>query len=141
MRITSILLLFLLWGEHTLGQSLDVCPTLPANSGLKWNYTEGPDFDICRAMEGDVQVFGVYLGNAPSFRPDKKQRGESGGIGKYKVTWHSMPSQDTSRPIGKQTLIQLNQKPGMDVAHIWITAKDAKEMSRMLAVFKQVNFK
>lgn len=113
-----------------------MCPTLPADSGLKWKYTGGPDFGVCHAMQGDVQVFGIYSGNHPSFRPDEKLRGEAGEVGKYKVTWQSMPSQDASRPIGKQTIVQFKRHPGMDVAHVWVTAKDTAEMKRTLALLK-----
>ena len=53
------------------------CPNLPADAGLTWKQNNGPDFVVCRAMRGDVQVFGMYFGNNPSYRHPEKDKAET----------------------------------------------------------------
>jgi len=140
MKVAAALFACLLAG-HAYGQSSDLCPRLPANAQLKWSVSRGPDFDVCRAMRGTQQVFGVYLGNHPSFRPSEYKPAGAGKIGKYEVVWYEVPSDDKSRPISRQTLLRLGQTPGADMAHVWIHAANDGELSAALAVLQGVEFK
>jgi hypothetical protein len=52
-----------------LARSVESGSTLPTDSGLEWVYHEGPDFDVCYAIEPATkdQAFGIHLGNFPKF--------------------------------------------------------------------------
>lgn len=141
MRVATCILTSLLSVGYAHGQSAEVCPKLPADAQLQWSYTKGPDFDVCQAMRGKQQIFGVYLGNHPSFRPVEGLRAEKGKIGKHDVTWYNVPSTDASRPISKQTLLTLSQRPDAQVAHVWVLGANANELNQGLAILQRVQFK
>ena len=142
MKPILLILLFLSCAGNALSHSVENCPNLPADSELIWSYTQGPDFEICRAMRGDRQVFGMYLGNHPKFRPNDRQRAEKGKIGKYEVLWYNKePSKDSTRPISKQAIFNLGQRPDAEMAHVWFNAADIEELNQTLAILQLISFK
>ena len=70
-------------------RSVEYCPELPAHSGLVWEYLEGGDFIGCIATRrsGGARVFGVYLGQHPSFIADPSRRRAKGTIGGTAAHW------------------------------------------------------
>src|SRR5690606_11508395 len=78
-------------------RSVEVCPTLPEEAGLEWTYHEGPDFDVCYAnvRGSDNLAFGIYLGSAPSFHPERAARIGKGKVAGRRVTWHSQEQSDS----------------------------------------------
>lgn len=70
-------------------RSATYCPELPARSGLVWEYLEGGDFIGCIAtrQSDKVRLFGVYLGQHPSFVADQSKRKAKGIVGGRAVHW------------------------------------------------------
>ena len=141
MRLVALILSCLLWFSHVHGQSARVCPTLPSDAQLQWSYSQGPDFDICRAMRGTQQVFGMYMGDHPKFRPDDRQRAEKGTIGGFEVIWYNVPTSDASRPISRETLLRLGLRRSSEVFHFWILAVSADELRQTFAILERIQFK
>ena len=70
-------------------RSVEYCPALPAQSGLVWEYLEGGDFIGCIAirLSDNARLFGVYLGQHPSFNTDPSKRRAKGTIGGRAAHW------------------------------------------------------
>lgn len=70
-------------------RSVAYCPELPARSGLAWQYLEGGDFIGCIAVrESDqTRLFGVYIGQHPSFISDPSKRRAKGIVSARTTHW------------------------------------------------------
>ncbi len=123
-------------------RSVEVCPTLPVASGLEWTYSEGPDFDVCRAHApgSEDQAFGLYLGNAPSFHPDHATRIGKGKVGGRRVIWYRLEQDSSNSAFSRQTLLTLDRKWGY-VAHIWVVADTEQQLLDRLSVLERIGFK
>jgi len=117
-----------------------ICPHLPAKSGLTWKHTTGPDFDVCRAMRGDQQVFGVYLGQHPSYLHEEKNKAETSHIGPYEVTWYNASPDEKQGAYARDTLISFGESESDGVAHVWISAANAEEFAATLKILEGVTF-
>jgi len=108
---------------------------------MVWTYSEGPDFDVCRASApGSEEIaLGIYLGNAPSFLPVRATRIGRGKVAGRRVTWHRMDSSDSGSTFSRQTLT-LSRKWGY-VAHVWVGAETQQQMLDRLAVLERIAFK
>ena len=120
----------------------DSCPTLPENSGLTWTYQQGPDFGVCyAALQGSSSsVFGIYLGNYPSFHPERATALDKGNVGGKQVIWYRQDQTDDNSPFARQTLLMLDGQSGF-VAHIWVTADTDKQLKDRLAILERITFK
>lgn len=141
MRLVALVLLCLLWSSCAIGQSARVCPTLPADAQLQWSYSQGPDFDICRASRGKQLVFGLYMGNHPNFHPDERQRAEKGVIGGFEVVWYNVPSNDAARPIARATLLPLGLRRSSEILHFWAFAENLDELQRTFSILQRIQFR
>ena len=142
MRHSWLFGLLFLVAPLAAARSVDVCPTLPTESGLAWSYDEGPDFDVCRAAPSgtDAQAFGIYLGNHPSFHPARATRIGKGKVAGRRVTWYRQDVGEDSSAFARQTLLMLDRKWGY-VAHIWVHANTEQELQERLLVLERIAFK
>jgi len=127
---------------HASARSVEVCPALPADSGLEWTYSEGPDFDVCRASApgSESLAFGVYVGNHPSFHPKRSNRIGKGKIAGRRVTWYRQEPGDSDSAFFRQTVLTLDRKWGY-VAHIWVAADTEQQLLDRLSVLERMAFK
>ncbi|MGY1411252.1 MULTISPECIES: hypothetical protein [unclassified Luteimonas] len=137
-----LLSLLFLAAPQALARSIEVCPTLPSDSGLEWTYSEGPDFDVCRAsvIGSEDQAFGIYLGNHPSFHPERAERIGKGKVAGRRVTWYRQDPGDSNSAFSRQTLLTLDRKWGY-VAHIWVTADTEQQLLDRLSALERIAFK
>ena len=113
------------------------CPKLPATSGFVWQYSRGPDFDVCHAENKDAaQLIGVYLGFAPSFHADPKLLLRDGRIGTDVVHWYRKQSKDGGFNVGAETLLQ----SGKLTSHVWLLARDEASLDKLLKVAESLSF-
>lgn len=120
--------------ENTADQR---CPKLPAASGFVWQYSRGPDFDVCHAENKDAaQLIGVYLGFAPSFHADPKLLLRDGKIGAEVVHWYKKQPKDGGFNAGAETLLQ----SGKLTSHIWLLAKDEASLDSLLKLAESLSF-
>ena len=137
-----LLSLLFLVTPPTFARSVEVCPTLPSDSGLEWTYSEGPDFDVCRASApgSDDSAFGIYLGNHPSFHPERSNRIGKGKVAGRRVTWYHQEPGDSHTALSRQTLLTLDRKWNY-VAHIWVAADTEQQLLDRLSVLERIVFK
>lgn len=114
------------------------CPTLPAKSGLTWKHNAGAAYVVCRALRGDSQVFGVYLGNSPSYNHREEEKAETSKVGAYEVTWYNVSLDEKRGEYAREALIRFGDKDIDGVAHIWISAANADEFASALKVLEGV---
>jgi hypothetical protein len=114
------------------------CPRLDAASGLAWEHTAGPDFDFCRALDGNgQQVLGVYVGRDSPFKPSRRDRAETGTIDGRPVTWYRSELAGEPDVQVRETLIELADGR---VAHIWMRAASEQELAQDLQRAEQLSF-
>jgi len=113
------------------------CPKLPAASGFVWQYSRGPDFDVCYAENKDAaQLVGVYLGFAPSFHADPKLLLRDGKIGADAVHWYRKQPKDGGFGAGAETLLE----SGNSKRHVWLLARDATSLDSLLKTAESLSF-
>lgn len=140
-RFWLLSLLFLV-APQSFARSVEICPTLPADSGLEWKYSKGPDFDVCRAhvsASGDL-AFGIYLGNHPDFHPKHAERVGKGKVADRRVIWYRFGPRERVPELSRQALLTLDRKWGY-VAHIWVAAATEQQLVDRLSVLERIVFK
>jgi hypothetical protein len=115
------------------------CPTLPKRSGLTWKKNDGPDFFVCRAMRGDVQVFGMYFGSHPSYQHDDKDIAETSLVAGHEVTWYNVSPDEKHGAYARDALIRLGKDDSDGVIHVWISASDEAEFKAALKALEGVS--
>ena len=118
----------------------EVCPLLPPDSGLTWTYADGPDFGVCYASApgSNATVFGIYLGNAPSFDPARATRMAAGHVAGKEVIWYRRDSYSGIAPLARQTVIAINNRY---IAHIWVNADTEAQLQERLSILERIAFK
>lgn len=131
----------LLWILPALGfaQEVDRCPILPDNSGAEWSYQEGPDFDLCYAIDttSKKDLFGVYTGFAPSFKPENSTPIGDGTVAGQKVQWYPASGEHVDQ-FSKQTLLHLDKRILM---HVWISADNEADARRAEEILGKMKFR
>ena len=140
MKIHQHLVLLLLLAGSAQAQSGEICPVLPSGTGLEWKYLQGPDFDVCYALDAQSkqEVFGLYLGYHPSFHPSHEHRAERGYVGKHKVTWYKQGTEGASSAYARETSIPIGEHGYQ--AHVWINASTPQELKQRRALLQQIRF-
>lgn len=134
---TLLATLLLLLPTLGLAQEADRCPILPENSGVEWSYREGPDFDLCYATDATTKkdLFGVYTGFFPSFKPEDATPIGEGTVAGQKVQWYPASGEHVEQ-FSKQALLHVTDRILM---HVWISADnedDARHAEDVLAHMK-----
>ena len=138
---------FVLVSAPAFGQApgAERCPVLPRDSGFEWHYEAGIDFYLCRAQStsGGPQFFGMYLGFAANFHPEKGAQREKGIVGGYDVIWYGTRSEDRAYIFGRETLFDLPRTSDgySPEVHVWIYAVTAEQLVGMMHVLENVEFK
>ena len=140
MRHLLCLLLGLFASSVTLAEE-SLCPALSKESQFSWKRTEGPDFDICRAIsdKDGSELFGMYLGNHPSVKPAEALVAETSRIGKARVTWY-ITNPSSPNAIARETVVQLPSEKFPRFAHIWFSVTGAQEREQRLVQIGALNF-
>ncbi|MBS0227018.1 MAG: hypothetical protein JSS25_11830 [Proteobacteria bacterium] len=137
LKIIPVLLLIL----PMLGraQDADRCPILPENSGVEWSYQEGPDFDLCYAIDATSKndLFGVYTGFTPSFNPDASTPIGDGIVAGQKIQWYPASGEHAAQ-FSKQTLLHVDPRILM---HVWISADNETDSRHAEEVLAQMKFR
>ena len=122
----------------SVAQATDECPNLPADPGLTWKQNNGPDFVVCRARRGEVQVFGMYFGNNPSYRHPEQDKAETSTVLGREVTWYNVSPDEKHGAYARDALIRLGKSDTDGVIHVWISATDEVEFKAALMALEGV---
>ncbi|PNS09742.1 hypothetical protein [Solilutibacter silvestris] len=132
---------FLLLAIPSLGltQEADRCPILPDSSGVEWSYQEGPDFDLCYAMDAKSKkdLFGVYTGFFPSFKPETSSPIGEGIVAGQKIQWYPA-SGEHAEQFSKQTVLHVD---GKILMHVWISADNEADAKLAQEVLSKMKFR
>lgn len=139
-RLAWTALVLLPLAGQTPAQSTADCPLLPPDSGLEWQTSAGPDFQVCRATRAadGQQVFGVYLAGESPFEPVRRNRAEEGRIDGREIYWYEGEQATPADPEVRETLVELDDDR---VAHIWMTAADENELRQTIKLAEGLSFK
>ena len=141
MKIAGLMGLFFFWMPHE-STAQDVCPVLPPASGFVWTHSKGPDFDVCRAsvLGSEDLAFGIYLGNHPSFRPERHDRVGKSKVAGRRVSWYRSENDAAGEEFSRQTLVVLHRRTGY-VAHVWVNAASEQELADRLSILQRIAFR
>lgn len=132
----GLLLTLLSLSAVAFGQS-DACPTLPADSGLRWETIQPDGLVFCRALDGNGrEAFAVTISTESSFRPRRSKREERTVINGQSVWWYSAEVASGSVEIVRETLLELADRR---VAHIMIrvnTEDDLADNARIVSALR-----
>lgn len=120
-------------------QETDRCPILPENSGVEWSYQEGPDFDLCYAIDAASKkdLFGIYTGFTPSFKPENSTPIGEGIVAGQKIQWYPASGGQADQ-FSRQTLLHVDNRILM---HVWISADNEADSKRAEEVLGKMKFR
>ncbi len=135
---TIALALTMFWPlGNARAQQATRCPSLPADSTLRWEEVRAPDLLFCKAMDGDAQVFSVMLAAESPFNPSRSQRAETSTIHGQEARWYR--TEIASRPDlqARETSIEL---PGGAIAYFNVQAESDQALQRAYAQISALDF-
>jgi hypothetical protein len=120
-------------------QSAGSCPVLAADSGLRWEQLEGPDFTFCKAIRADdgSQAFAVMLGRESPFRPNRADRAEESMIDGHDQRWYRSEVASNPDAIIRETLVELGRDR---VAHITLHADNPAQKEQAMRQIEALRF-
>jgi len=137
------LLALLLSQSITLGQAAQAKTQrfgtgwLEMPAGYKFEHVNGPDFGVDYMipkdadLQGTTTMFGLYMGNAPSFEPPKGVKILAGHFGARKLNWHIWKTvADNETVYHRQALIKF--KNGF--WHLFLSAPDMQRMRELMSI-------
>lgn len=137
----AVCLCLLLSAAAVSAQSSNVCPSLPADSGLQWQEQARADFVLCKASTGDGrEVLSLMLTardpNLPLSRPLRQEKGLFAGESLY---WYQ-PDLGGQQPPGYETRrITVVKFDKNRYAQIALYAGDAKELDALQSLTQGMN--
>ena len=115
------------------------CPTLPADSGLKWDVLDGPGFLFCKALRADgSEAFAVTLSADSPFKPKRSDRAEQTSIDGRPTYWYASEIAGQTKVIARETLVDVE---GGNVAHISLRAGDQDQAQQIMGQVQSLTFR
>jgi hypothetical protein len=142
MRIPCVVITLFLFAGAAYALPSDQCPKLPSDAGVHWNYQEGPDFSVCNAIRGadGKELFGVYMGNYPSFRPESASAVAHGVVAGIAVDWYLSPDAHDSSLL--QTVLDIpGPQPDMSLkSHVWILPQRRSDLPKTFGMLARMRY-
>lgn len=115
------------------------CPTLPADSGLRWESMDGPGFVFCRALRDTDQseAFAVTISRDSPFRPSRGDRAEQASIAGQQGYWYRSQIASAPGTIAREALVEVDAQ---HVAHISFRAASQADMARNQQLVQALRF-
>lgn len=121
-----------------IAQDAPMCPQLPANTGLTWEYRGSGDTQLCRALRSDgSEAFGVVISAKPTFEPARSDRAERSTVDGREVRWYRAELAQKPGVQGRETLIEL---PNGRSAHLWLQADSDATLEADLQMLQGLRF-
>lgn len=139
MNAGALFLIVALWATGVSAGPDGRCLLLPPDAKVHWQHSVGPDFEVCHAsMTGSkATVFGIYLGNFPSFDPKHAVRVSSGVVGGRDVSWYQGGPGGAGDPFSRQTIVSLDPK-GHSLAHVWVFASNDAQLQERMELLRHI---
>ena len=111
---------------------------MPSDSGLAWQHKATAGSDFCRALRSDgSEAFGLYIAGQTPFKPNRANRSEQASIDGHDITWYRSELAAQPGVEARETLIPLADGR---VAHIWIQAKSADQLTQSMQQAQAMRF-
>lgn len=129
----------LLGSGAALAQAIpNACPSLPADSGLTWEYKAAASTQFCRALRADgSEAFGLYIAKNSPFKPGRANRAEEARIDGRPVQWYRSELAGKPNVQARETVIELADGR---VAYLWVQAATSDELTQSLAHTNDLRF-
>lgn len=119
-------------------QQAPVCPQLPADAGLTWDYRSSGTTDLCRALRADgSEAFGLVLSPKPTFEPQRQDRAERSKIDGRDVFWYRAELAQKPGIQARETVVELADGRS---AHLWLQADNADKLQAGLQLLQGLRF-
>lgn len=119
-------------------QDAAVCPRMPADSGLSWEYKAAGETQFCRALHADgTEAFGLYIARESAFEPGRSNRAEQASIDGRPVYWYRTELAGKPDVLARETLVKL---PDGRVAYLWIQAPSDDALNQAIAQTRDLRF-
>jgi len=101
-------------------QDASVCPQLPADAGLTWDYRGSGDTQLCRALRADgSEAFGMVITAKPTFDPSRSDRAERSTVDGREIRWYRAELAQKPGVQARETVVELANGRS---AHLWLQA-------------------
>ena len=121
-----------------MAQDAAMCPQLPANTGLTWEYRGSGDTQLCRALRSDgSEAFGLVITARPTFDPSRSDRAERGTVDGHEVRWYRAELAQKPGVQARETVIEL---PNGRSAHLWLQADSDATLQADLLMLQGLRF-
>ena len=112
-------------------RSVEYCPSLPLPSKISWQFNDGGDFIVCTAirMRDNKELFGVYIGNHPSFNPDTSLKPTRGIVGGHQVLWHKVKPLSDNKYLLEALIVLPTGRAEIPLqSHLWILPQHKNDL-------------
>jgi hypothetical protein len=119
-------------------QQAPVCPQLPPDAGLTWDYRSSGNSDLCRALRADgSEAFGLVISPKPTFEPQRPDRAERSQVDGRDVFWYRAELAQKPGIQARETVIELADGRS---AHLWLQAENADRLKADLQLLQGLRF-
>lgn len=119
-------------------QDASVCPQLPADAGLSWDYRGSGDTQLCRALRADgSEAFGLVITAKPTFDPSRSDRAERSTLDGREVRWYRAELAQKPGVQARETVIQLADGRS---AHLWLQADSDAQLEAGYQMLQGLRF-
>lgn len=121
-----------------MAQDASMCPQLPANAGLTWEYRGSGDTQLCRALRPDgSEAFGLVITAKPTFEPARSDRAERSTVDGREVRWYRAELAQKPGVQARETVIEL---PNGRSVHLWLQAESDASLEADLQLLQGLRF-
>jgi len=119
-------------------QDASMCPQLPADTGLTWDYRGSGDTQLCRALRADgSEAFGLVITAKPTFEPARSDRAERSTVDGHEVRWYRAELAQKPGVQARETVIELTN--GRSV-HLWLQADSDAQLESGFQLLQGLRF-
>ena len=121
-----------------VAQDASVCPQLPADAGLSWDYRGTGDTQLCRALRADgSEAFGLVITAKPTFEPLRSDRAERSTVDGHDVYWYRAELAQKPGVQARETVIELAN--GRSV-QLWLQAVSDAMLQAVFLMLRGLRF-
>lgn len=136
-RLILACAVFLTAGMAQAQSANGLCPTLPADAGLRWEVLQPPGIVFCRALRSNgSEALAVTISRENPFKPRRSNRREETQIDGIRVNWYESEIAGL-QTLSRETLVEYDNGVLM---HISLRAPDRETLAQTLQQAQQLRY-